>query len=179
MVWRIISQESNKSLPVPELVYDKAMAAPRHDAVDAIDRSILDQLAANARATFGGIGKEVGLSAPAVKRRIDRLEQRGIILGYVAVLDHSLLERPLEAFIELRFNGDAKVDDISSIGDGIPEVQAVFTMAGDPDALVWLRVSDVHDLKRVIDRFRSTGHVAGTKTMIVLGTTAAPAVAAR
>lgn len=155
------------------------MATPSHDAIDFIDRAILDHLAANARATFGVIGKQVGLSAPAVKRRIDRLEQRGVILGYTVVLDHSLLERPLEAFIELRFTGDARVDAIASIGEGIPQVQAVFTMAGDPDALVWLRVSDVHDLKRVIDRLRSTGHVAGTKTMMVLGATKTPAVAAQ
>ena len=82
--------------------------------------------------------------------------------------------RSLEAFTELRFNGDARVDTIAAIGDGIPEVQAVFTMAGDPDALVWLRVRDVHDLKRVIDQLRGTGRVAGTKTMMVLAATTYP-----
>ena len=58
---------------------------------------------------------------------------------------------------------------IASIGDGIPEVLAVFAMAGDPDALEWLRVADVRDLKRVIDQLRRAGNVTGTKTMIVLG----------
>lgn len=142
--------------------------------VDPIDQSILEHLALDARATFGEIANIVGLSAPAVKRRIDRLEERGVILGYTVVLDHSLLDRPLEAFTELRFTGDARVDEIASIGEGIPEVQSVFTMAGDPDALVWLRVSDVHDLKRVIDQLRGSGHVAGTKTMMVLGATTFP-----
>ena len=61
------------------------------------------------------------------------------------------------------------MDEIASIGDGIPEVLAVFTLAGDPDALAWLRVADVRDLKRVIDRLRVSGNVTGTKTMIVLG----------
>ena len=42
-------------------------------------------------------------------------------------------------------------------------------MAGDPDALAWLRVVDVRDLKRVIDRLRVSGNVTGTKTMILLG----------
>lgn len=155
------------------------MNAPNQAPIDSIDRAIIDHLVADGRATYGQIGKVVNLSAPAVKRRIDRLEERGIIVGYTAVLDHAQLERPLEAFTELRFAGDARVDAIAAIGDGVPEVQAVFTMAGDPDALVWLRVRDVQDLKRVIDRLRSTGHVSGTKTMMVLGAATTPAIAAR
>lgn len=142
--------------------------------IDPVDQSIIDQLVDNARATFGDIGRVVGLSAPAVKRRIDRLEERGVIRGYTVVLDHAKTARSLEAFTELRFTGDARVDAIAAIGDGIPEVQAVFTMAGDPDALVWLRVRDVHDLKRVIDQLRGSGRVAGTKTMMVLGATTSP-----
>jgi Lrp/AsnC family transcriptional regulator, leucine-responsive regulatory protein len=137
--------------------------------LDATDRTILDLLAENARRTLGDIGTRVGLSAPAVKRRIDRLEASGIILGYTTRVDHARLGRPLEAFTELRFSGDARVDAIASIGTGIPEVEAVFTIAGDPDALAWIRVSDVHELKRVIDRLRSTGEVIGTKTLMVLG----------
>lgn len=54
--------------------------------------------------------------------------------------------------------------------EGIPEVQVVYTTAGDPAALALLRVRDVDDLKRVIDRLRSTGVVVGTKTLMVLGT---------
>lgn len=144
------------------------MPEPIQD-LDETDRAILDLLAENARRTLGDIGERVRLSAPAVKRRIDRLEAAGVILGYTTRVDHAKLGRPLEAFTELRFSGDARVDAIASIGQGIPEVEAVFTIAGDPDALVWIRVSDVHELKRVIDRLRSTGEVIGTKTLMVLG----------
>ena len=140
--------------------------------LDAIDRTILDLLAENARRTLGDIGQRVGLSAPAVKRRIDRLEGAGVILGYTTRVDHAKLGRPLEAFTELRFSGDARVDSIAAIADEIAEVQAVFTIAGDPDALAWIRVSDVHELKRVIDRLRGSGDVIGTKTLMVLGTSA-------
>jgi Lrp/AsnC family leucine-responsive transcriptional regulator len=135
-----------------------------------VDRTILELLRENARRTFGDIGERVGLSAPAVKRRIDRLEAAGIILGYAVRLDHAKLGRPLEAFTELRFSGNARVDAIAGIGDGIPEVEAVFTVAGDPDALAWIRVRDVDELKRVIDRLRASGSVVGTKTHMVLGT---------
>ena len=92
-----------------------------------------------------------------------------MILGYTTRVDYAKLGRPLEAFTEIRFSGDARVDAIAGIADGIAEVQAVFTIAGDPDALAWIRVSDVHELKQVIDRLRGSGDVIGTKTLIVLG----------
>jgi Lrp/AsnC family transcriptional regulator, leucine-responsive regulatory protein len=136
---------------------------------DSIDKQIVSCLRRNAKATLADIGHQVGLSAPAVKRRIDRLESTGVILGYTVVVNHEKLGRPIEAFAELRFEGTARVDDIATIADGIEEVEAVFTMAGDPDALAWIRVRDVNDLKRVIDQIRNSGRVIGTKTLMVLG----------
>ncbi len=136
--------------------------------VDAVDTRIIALLQQNARRTFGDIGKDVGLSAPAVKRRIDRLEECGVIRGYTAIVDHAYLGLSVEAFAELRFAGSTRVDDIEDIALDVPEVHAIFTVAGDPDALAWIRVSDVQNLKRVIDRLRSTGKVTGTKTLMVL-----------
>jgi Lrp/AsnC family leucine-responsive transcriptional regulator len=138
--------------------------------LDQTDFDILELLSHDARRTFGDIGKHVDLSAPAVKRRIDRLEKQGVILRYTTQVDHAKIGRPLQAFCELRFSGNARVDTIASIGEGIPEVEAVFTIAGDPDALASIRVRDVHDLKRVIDLLRQNGVVTGTKTLMVLGT---------
>jgi Lrp/AsnC family leucine-responsive transcriptional regulator len=138
------------------------------NGVDATDQRILNLLQQNARQTFGEIGREVGLSAPAVKRRIDRLEESGVIRGYTVMVDHAYLGRSVEAFAELRFAGSTRVDDIEEIASDLPEVQAIFTVAGDPDALAWIRVSDVQNLKRVIDRLRSSGKVTGTKTLMVL-----------
>ena len=138
--------------------------------IDDIDTALLELLRTDARRTYGDMGQRVGLSAPAVKRRVDRLESRGVIKGYTTVVNHAMLGRPLEAFAELRFSGSTRVDMIAAIADEIPEVQQVFTVAGDPDALVWIRVRDVDDLKRVIDRLRSAGAVTGTKTLMVLGT---------
>lgn len=136
---------------------------------DRVDERIVSLLKKNAKSTLSEIGQQVGLSAPAVKRRIDRLEESGVILGYTVVVNHAKLGRPIEAFAELRFAGTARVDDIAGIADGIEEVEAVFTMAGDPDALAWIRVRDVNDLKRVIDQIRNSGRVIGTKTLMVLG----------
>lgn len=138
--------------------------------LDGTDREIVDMLVEDGRRTLADIGKTVGLSAPAVKRRLDRLEEEGVITGYTARVDHTKLGRAIEAFAELRFAGQTKVVDIAGIARNLPEVDTVYTTAGDPDALVHLRVRDVADLTRVIDLLRRSGRVTGTKTLMVLGT---------
>jgi Lrp/AsnC family leucine-responsive transcriptional regulator len=138
--------------------------------VDATDVEIIELLRRDARRTFADIAERVALSAPAVKRRVDRLERDGFITGYTVRVDHAKLGQPLQAFTELRFAGNATVEEIAGIGGDIPEVQTIFTTAGDPDALAWIRVRDVEDLKRVIDLLRRSGRVTGTKTLMVLGT---------
>lgn len=138
--------------------------------VDGTDLEIIDLLVADGRRTLAEIGGVVSLSAPAVKRRIARLEEIGVITGFTVVLDHEKLGRPIEAFTELRFTGKTKVADIAGIAADLPEVDAVYTTAGDPDALVHLRVRDVADLTRVIDLLRRSGRITGTKTLIVLDT---------
>lgn len=138
--------------------------------LDDIDYRLVDLLRADARQRLSDLGAHVSLSTSAVKRRIDRLEASGVITGYRAVIDQSKLGRHLEAFTELTFAGDTKVADISGVAENLPEVQAVFTTAGDPDALVWIRVKDVDDLTRVIDILRRSGGVTSTKTLMVLRT---------
>jgi Lrp/AsnC family transcriptional regulator, leucine-responsive regulatory protein len=139
-------------------------------AVDALDRAIIELLEEDGRATLAEIGDRVTLSAPAVKRRIDRLQRDGVITGFTVLVDHSKLGRPLQAFTELQFAGDTAVDDIAAVARDIPEAEAVFTLAGDPDAVVHLRVRDTEHLTRTIDRLRRSGSVTGTKTLMVLGT---------
>jgi DNA-binding Lrp family transcriptional regulator len=142
--------------------------------LDTVDQRIIGLLQANARQRLADISAHVSLSVSAVKRRIDRLEADGVIVGYRAVIDQDKLGRRLEAFAELTFAGDTKVADISGVAAGLPEVQAVFTTAGDPDALVWIRVRDIADLTRVIDLLRRSGRVTSTKTLMVLDTWTAP-----
>jgi Lrp/AsnC family leucine-responsive transcriptional regulator len=144
-------------------------------ALDAVDREILDLLLVDGRRSASEIGRRVGLSPAAAKRRIDRLESTGVIKGYTAVLDHATLGNAIEAFTELRFAGTTQVADIDGTVAELPELVEAFTLAGDPDALVRLRVTDLDHLKRVVDRIRRSGKVNGTKTLIVLGTTSGPA----
>ncbi len=143
--------------------------------VDDLDRAIVGLLLDDGRRSASEIGRRVGLSPAAAKRRIDRLESLGVITGYTAVLDHTRLGSDVEAFTELRFTGTTQVADIDGTVADLPELVEAFTIAGDPDALVRLRVTDLDHLKRVIDRIRRSGNVTGTKTLIVLGSRSGPA----
>ena len=139
--------------------------------LDTIDQQILDLLVDDGRRSASEVGRQVRLSPAAAKRRIDRLEELGIITGYRAVLDETRLGRDIEAFVELRFAGETQVDDLEGTVAGLPGLVEGFTTASDPDALVRLRVADLEGLKRAIDRIRRSGNVTGTKTLIVLGRT--------
>ena len=138
--------------------------------LDQTDHKILELLSQNARRTMADIGEKVSLSASAVTRRIERLERSGVIAGYTVVVDHRKAGRPIQAFTEVRFAGTADLKEIKETAIQLPEVQAVFTTAGVPDALVWLQVPDVERLGQVIGQLRRRGRVTGTKTLIVLDT---------
>lgn len=144
--------------------------------MDGTDRRILDLLVEDGRRSASEIGRLVNLSPAAAKRRIDRLEQLGVIRGYTAVVDHAMLGVRLEAFSELRFAPGTQVDEIDAAVTDVPEVVESFTLAGDPDALVRLRVNDVQHLKSVVDHIRRSGNgkITGTKTLIVLGAQSGP-----
>jgi Lrp/AsnC family transcriptional regulator, leucine-responsive regulatory protein len=141
------------------------------EALDPTDHRILEQLQGNGRLSASEVGRRVRLSPAAAKRRIDRLEQLGIITGYRAVVEPTKLGSSIEAFVELRFEGATQVDDIDLAFSKLPELVEGFTTAGDSDALVRLRVRDLDHLKRVIDTIRRSGKVTGTKTLIVLANT--------
>jgi DNA-binding Lrp family transcriptional regulator len=143
--------------------------------LDTTDRRILELLVEDARRSASAIGRLVGLSPPAAKRRLDRLEADGVIRGYTAILDHTRLGEHISAFIELRFAPGTQVADIDTAVVDLPEVVESFTLAGDPDALVRVRVRDLEHLKDLVDRIRRGRRggpkVLGTRTAIVLGRT--------
>jgi Lrp/AsnC family transcriptional regulator, leucine-responsive regulatory protein len=135
--------------------------------VDAVDRQIIDLLRTNARMPISEIARQVGLSGAPVARRIERLETEGIIQGYVAIVSEADLG-DLEAFTEIRLNGDTHTREIEEIARRVPEVQQYYTIAGDPDGLLRFRVRNVEHLQAVVNAIRQTGIVSGTKTLIVM-----------
>lgn len=146
-------------------------------AIDSTDRKILDVLTADARCSASEVGRLVGLSPPAAKRRINRLEAAGVIEGYTIRLDRRRLGEHIEAFIELRFAAGTQVAEVDTAVTELPEVIASYTLAGDPDALAHVRVRDLENLKGVVNRIRrgrpGGPKVIATRTIIVLGRTGA------
>ncbi|NUR83447.1 MAG: Lrp/AsnC family transcriptional regulator [Nonomuraea sp.] len=137
--------------------------------LDDLDHRILSLLRTDGRRTFSEMAGEIGLSVAAVKRRVDRLKEIGVITGFTVEIDYSKLGWGIEAFTELRYAGTTPISEIVRTATDVPEVQAIFTIAGDPDALVRVRVRDLNHLQEVIDHLRRTGNVTGTKTLMVLG----------
>ncbi|MET0524428.1 MAG: Lrp/AsnC family transcriptional regulator [Nocardioides sp.] len=135
--------------------------------MDAIDLQILDLLRRDGRMAVREVAQRVGLSTGPVSRRIKRLEDTGVIRGYVAIVDDAR-SGSLEAFTEVRLHGTTETGELEEIVRDVPEVQQYFTISGDPDALIHFRVKDVDDLQRVVNAMRRTGKVAGTKTLIVM-----------
>jgi DNA-binding Lrp family transcriptional regulator len=136
--------------------------------IDEIDHRILGLLRADARRTIADIAAHVNLSSAPVKRRIERLERTGVIRGYTVLLDQSRIGPSIDAFTELRLTGDTDIDEIVQTITSLPEVREVFTIAGDPDVLIRIRVEDVEHLKQVVNGLRRSGRVTGTKTLMVL-----------
>ena len=136
--------------------------------LDYLDRQILAILLDNARASLVEIGERVSLSAPAVKRRIDRLERDGAIRGYTALLDQTVLGETTEAFLEVFCEGDTSLPTLRRTLADHPEVVGAYTVAGDPEAIVHVRAADIQHLERVIERIHSQPNVVRTRTNVVL-----------
>lgn len=138
--------------------------------MDDVDHRIVTLLLEDARRTFADIGAKVRLSAPAVKRRVDRLEDAGVIRGYTALLGAEGREWRTEAFVELWAGDRTSVDEIRQSVQDHPEVAAAYTVTGDADALLHLRAADTEHLERALERIRADENVVRTRTQLVLTT---------
>lgn len=138
--------------------------------LDGIDRKILSLLVENARMTQVEIGRLVSLSAPAVKRRIERLERSGAIRGYSARIDQGVLGQGTEAFLELYAQPDGSLESLRRTLAELPEVVAAYSVAGDAEALLHVRTADIAHLEETIERIHAQPNVVRTKTQVVLST---------
>ncbi|GAA1753106.1 Lrp/AsnC family transcriptional regulator [Aeromicrobium alkaliterrae] len=137
--------------------------------MDQLDRRIVEVLLDDGRASLATIGDHVGLSAPAVKRRLDRLLADGVVRGFTAVLDPQLLGWSTEAYVELHCHGTIGPDELQAAFASIPEVQDAVTVTGQADAIVRLVARDVRHLEDALERLRKAArNVERTETAIVL-----------
>ncbi|ADB53975.1 Lrp/AsnC family transcriptional regulator [Conexibacter woesei] len=136
--------------------------------MDPIDRQIVALLVEDARRSYGDIGRRVALSAPSVKRRVDRLRTGGAIEGFTAVLDHDALGAGTEALVELFFAPGTLLDEVTARLEEHPEVVEAWSVTGDADAIARVRVGDARDLERLIMELQRDGSVVRTRSQIVL-----------
>jgi DNA-binding Lrp family transcriptional regulator len=136
--------------------------------MDAVDQRIIALLVADSRASFAEIGAKVSLSAPAVKRRVDRLRSTGVIKGFTAVIEPSAVGWTTEAFVELFCTGRTTPAQITVATRRHPEVIGAYTVSGEADALVHLRAADIGHLEQALERLRAEPFVTSTRSMIVL-----------
>ena len=138
--------------------------------IDQIDRQIIALLRDDARRSFQDIGRRVGLSAPAVKRRVDRLEAAGVIRGYTAVIDPVAVGWTTHGLVSLFCEGRVTADEVRAAVAPHPEVAAAYTIAGQASAALHVLARDTTHLEGALERLRAAPGVTGTQTQIVLST---------
>src|SRR6202000_1415932 len=149
--------------------------------MDATDRRIVALLRENARRSFSDIGQHVHLSAPAVKRRLDRLrggrggrrdrlERDGVVLGYTAVVDPEAFGWRAEAFVDLYCEGNMPGSAIKQAVQSEAGVVSAHTVAGEASALLHVMAEDTKSLELALERIRATQGVTRTVTEVVLST---------
>ncbi|MGH2909692.1 MAG: Lrp/AsnC family transcriptional regulator [Solirubrobacteraceae bacterium] len=138
--------------------------------MDPTDQRIVALLRENARRSFQDIGRHVHLSAPAVKRRVDRLEQDGALLGYAAIVDPEAFGWKAEAFVDLYCDGDMSASAVRAAVATEPGVVSAHTVAGEASAILHVMAEDTKALELALERIRATPGVTRTVTQVVLST---------
>ena len=132
--------------------------------LDSTDRKILGELQKDARQSFSKIGDTVGLTRPAVRERILRMEEAGVITGYHAEIDVDRIGRSVHVMISFKFDSDTKYpekpnDTLTPLLDAAPEVIRYWETYGDLDFLIEAAFSTKDGLRRFLEDLRNLGFV--------------------
>ncbi len=136
---------------------------------DDIDAGIVREVSRNARATLAELSAAVGLSVSAVQTRLRRLEARGVITGYRAVVDAEAVGKPLAAFVEITPLDPAQPDNAPELLEHLPEIEACHSIAGEASYILLVRVATPRHLESLIRDIRAAASV-NTRTTVVLQT---------
>jgi Lrp/AsnC family transcriptional regulator, leucine-responsive regulatory protein len=137
--------------------------------VEDLDRTIVSLLCRDGRMSYTDLGRATGLSTSAVHQRVRRLEARGVIRGYAAVVDAEAVDLSLTAFISIRPIDPSAPDDAPERLRDLPEIEACHSVAGEESYILKVRVRVPTDLELLLARIRAAAGVS-TRTTIVLST---------
>jgi Lrp/AsnC family transcriptional regulator, leucine-responsive regulatory protein len=124
--------------------------------LDPINLSVLGELVSDGRIAMAELGRRVGLSAPAVAERVQRLERAGVIVGYRAELDPRALGFAVSAVVRIR-PAPGQLQRIPEIARETPEVAECHRITGDDCYLLRLHLRSIDDLEDVLDQFTPYG----------------------
>ena len=136
--------------------------------MDAVDRQILALLLEDGRRTYDDIAGHVSLSAPSVKRRVDRLLSTGTLQGFTALVDDAALGARTEALVELFYAPGTLLDEVARRLARHPEVVEAWSVTGEADAIARVRTSDNADLERLIMELQRDGLLTRTRSQVVM-----------
>lgn len=134
---------------------------------DAVDAALVGELAVNARATLAELSAVTGLSVSATQARVRRLEARGVITGYRAIVAPEAIGKPLAAFVEITPLDPGQPDNAPELLAHLEEIEACHSVAGDAAYMLFVRVATPRDLERLIRDIRAAASV-NTRTTVVL-----------
>ena len=137
--------------------------------MEEIDQKILSLLCLDGRMSFTDLSRETGLSVSATHQRVRRLERRGVIRGYAAVIDPADAGLPLTAFVSIKPFDPAAPDDTADRLAHLSAIEACHSVAGDENYILKVRVASPADLENLLQEIRTAGSVS-TRTTIVLST---------
>ncbi len=140
------------------------------ERIDEIDAKILSLLQGNGRMKRNAIAEEVGLSVPSVSERMRKLEERGVLVGYHAVVDAKRLHIDITAFIRVSVDGSEHYPTMIEHARALDEVLEVHSITGQGSHILKVRTGNTTTLERLLSRIQSWPGVSGTTTSIVLST---------
>ena len=140
---------------------------PERPILDRIDARLVEILQADGRRAYAELGADVGISGPSAHERVKKLETRGVIRNYAAVVDPAALGYGVLAFTWLTQSPGTKADDLTADFARVPEIEECHHIAGEADYLLKIRARDTRDLERIIHRLQTTPQVFTTETDVV------------
>ena len=140
------------------------------EELDDLDKKILNELQVHCKESLSKIGKKVGLTAPSVVERIKKLEERGIIKKYVAILDAQKAGKLVTAFIGVTISHPRHIDNFEKEVDKLLEVMECHHVTGEHTLMLKVKLDNTPALEKLISKLRSIRGVTRTNSTVALST---------
>ena len=137
--------------------------------LDQADHKILRELQRDARISFKTIAQSVGVSEATVFVRVRKMQERGVIIGFSAIVDPKAVGRSLTAIVLVRVNPKAFPGTLDALRK-FEEIYEIYDVTGEYYSILKIRTSGTEELGKIMDEVGKIEGIAGTETIIVLRT---------